>query len=134
MDPANFKKLIIIWWILVAILLPVSVVSQRYLPDELLVYIDRIANKQPELFDWIILGIGLGMLIAVIIASIGLYRLRHWGRKLFLWTHILSLAVSPALGPSVMSEWTATVCYLNLIVSGGIIFLSYTSPTSLSFD
>lgn len=134
MNPSDFKKLLILWWVLAIILIPVTIVSQRFLPEELQNFVYRDFDREPESFDWFIIGAAFGLFVATLAASIGLYRLRSWGRRLFLWVNIFSIAISPAFGPSVMSEWAALVCYVYSIVTGGILFVIYLPPTSVLFE
>ena len=130
-----FRWMILIWWVLAIICIVVSAAGERYLlPSELASYIDSQAVAEETTFDLIVLAIAGFLLVAMIIASIGLYKFNGWGRTLFLWSNILSIAIFAAIGPFVSSGILGTISYVDSLLTGGILFTMYLPPIEQFFD
>ena len=109
-------------------------VTARYLPPELVSYQDSVADAEPTIFDWWALAVGVFLLILFIVASVGLYGFKRWGRNLFLWTNVALLVISPAYGVSITSGLSSAVCYLDAMLTGGILFAMYLPPINSVFE
>lgn len=93
-------------------------------------YSKEISEKKMLLFA--ILGIGLSILsIAVLI---GLWRFKIWARRLFLILEIVSLVLTPIMGPYVMNPWEALLCTISVTLVGALITLMYLSPIKEKFQ
>ena len=93
-------------------------------------YSKEISEKKMLLFA--ILGIGLSILsIAVLI---GLWRFKIWARRLFLILEIVSLVLTPIMGPYVMNPWEVLLYTISATLVGALITLMYLSPIKEKFQ
>ena len=129
-----FRQLILVWWALAIVCVAVTLITQRYLPAALVNHIDSVANTDPTVLEWIAIGFGFVLLLLLVVASVGAFRFKRWGRSLFLWINVLSLVLSPLFGESILSAWAATVCYLYSILTGGLLFTMYLPPIGTLFE
>ena len=134
MNAQLFKRLILLWWCMGIIIAIVSAVTLAYLPPELQNFLNPEAEKELTTLDYVTLGFGVPMLIVLIVASFGLFSFRPWARPLFLLGNIVSALSSLLFGPSVMSEWTTVVVYLDIALTGGIVFTMYLPPIAELFE
>jgi len=125
----------LIWWALLIISSVVGAVSERYfLPAELVSYLDSLAAAKRTVFDWISLAAFFVVLIAFVIASVGLYKFKRWGRTLLLWTNVVFVIISPVFGVSVVSALASPLYSLESLLMGGIIFAMYLPPIGPLFE
>ncbi len=129
-----FRQLILAWWSLGIVCIAVTLITQRFLPTELVNYLDSVGKRDPTFIEWTAIGLGLGLFLVVVVASVGVFRFRRWGRSLFLWSHVLVLIPSVLVGESIMSGWAATFNYLYSILTGGILFTMFLPPIALFFE
>lgn len=134
MNPQLFKRLILLWWGMAIFLGIVTAVSQAYLPPELQNYLNSEAEKELEIFDYVMLGFSIVMSVVLIVASFGLYSFRPWARSLFLGASIVLALSGLVFGPSVMSEWTGLVIHFDTILLGGLLFTMYLPPIATLFE
>src|SRR5678816_2949609 len=106
MTRSIFRGLVLGMWGLTFLCVVVSLATRRYLPPELLNYLDSIGSREQTTFDWVILALSLFLSLLLIIASVGLYKFKRWGRTLFLWVNLASLAILPSSGASVESGFS----------------------------
>jgi hypothetical protein len=123
-----FRQLIVAWWLIMLISVIVDLATEQYLPPELVYYLE---SAKPSTLEWFATGF---ILIGVLVASIGLYRIKRWGRTLFLWVNVLSLILSPLFGVGISSGWALVGYGLSSILSGGILFTTYLPPIANHFD
>ena len=133
MNRSRLRWLLIWWWFLCLTCIVVSANTVKYLPPELISYHERIANAELTQFEIAGLILLSGLTHALFIGSIGLFFCRSWARDTFLISHILGIFLSPFFGPSVMSEWTATLSYLGTLLSGVILYAIYSPPLGEEF-
>jgi hypothetical protein len=134
MSVSSFRRILIIWWLVGVLCVVVNAATQTYLPAELAGYVAKNAAAEPTDFEFAGIILGLLLLLALGIGSIGLFFLRSWARDTFLLANVLGVFLTPFFGPSVMSEWASGVSYLSSILTGGILFVLYLSPLSQSFN
>jgi hypothetical protein len=128
MTKTTFRRLIILWWSVGLVCIVVTLSTQKYLPSELSSYLAAKANADPTPIELTGIIIGVALLVALIIGSIGLYLFKAWSRDLFLLTNVLGLFLTPFFGPSVMSEWASGICYVSSLLTGGLLFSLYLAP------
>ncbi|MEO8573695.1 MAG: hypothetical protein ABI481_06980 [Pyrinomonadaceae bacterium] len=129
-----FRGLILGVWALTVLYVVVALASQRYLPPELSNYLDSVASTEVTVFRWAIFAITAFLFFVLIIATVGLYKFKRWGRTLFLWTNVGSLAILPAHGISIELGFVTAVQYLGVLVEGGLLFAMYLPPIGPLFD
>jgi hypothetical protein len=134
MTKTTFRRLIILWWCIGIVCVVVTLSTEKYLPRELASYLAAKANAEPTAFEFSGIIIGLVVLLASMIGSIGLYFFKSWARDVFVLTNVLGLFLTPFFGPSVMSEWASGVCYLYGILTGGLLFSLFLPPMKGIFD
>ncbi|HYE99277.1 MAG TPA: hypothetical protein VEJ18_10220 [Planctomycetota bacterium] len=118
------RALVVAEWILVPFLLGLSFLLEDMLPEPLLGFV-RAEPADESLGEVLIFGVpAAGASGLWILGSIGLYRLKPWGRPLYLAAAVAALAVYPSVGPSVQPWPIALVDDLSGLVSGGIIGLA----------
>ena len=130
MTPKLFKQLLIAWWILGIVSIVVTLLTERYLPIELIAYLDSVAETEPSFVEWTALFVGFILFVAMIVASFGVFIFKPWGRMLFLWSNVFVLPLSPIFGPSVLSGWAVTVGFAWSVLTGGVLFTMYLPPIS----
>lgn len=69
-----------------------------------------------------------------ILAAVGLFLFRRWGRTVFLICLLTELAVTVLTGPHVNTGWTMLVGYIYSIIEGVILALIYFSPIREMFE
>lgn len=134
MTRKGFRKLILLWWLSDILGLVMYLATKKYLPMELTNYLERMTNAEPTTGDWIVIAVGLVVLVATIVVSVGLYRFRPWAKRLFLPIQIVALIVMPFYGPFVMTGWAYALGCLYSVLTGGLLFLVYLSPVSKMFE
>lgn len=80
----------------------------------------------------IILG-GLVLLFFWLLACYGLYSFRSWAPRLALGVSVISLAVYPLLGVSVVSGWAMVFADMANTAWGAVLALAYLSPLKEAF-
>ena len=133
MNEARFKWFIIVWWLSAILGIIATFIEDRFLPAELISFRTAQANSEPTVFDWIGITLAVPLFIALIIGSIGLYRLKAWGKMTFVVVNVLGLTLSPFFGPSVMSELTSGVWYFHSLLTGGLLFSLFLPPMNEVF-
>src|SRR5687767_1543931 len=103
MNPTRFRLLILGWWCMAAVGLIITAVTEQYLPEELRNYLHTAGAAELSWVDTITLGVAGAGGILLIVASVGLYQFKSWGRTLFLWTNLLGFVIAPVLGVSIQS-------------------------------
>lgn len=134
MTKTIFRRLIILWWCLAIVCIGVISATNKYLPTELASYLAAKAAVDPTPFEFAGIIIGLALLVASIIGSIGLYFFKSWSRDVFVLTNVLGLFLTPFFGPSVMSEWASGVCYFYTLLTGGLLFTLFLAPIKEVFE
>jgi hypothetical protein len=85
--------------------------------------------------DWMTIGIGIPLVIALLASSIGLFFFRPFARPLYLATTLGSILIVPLYGgPYVVSGWMQTLDDIGLILSGVILATIYWSPLKELFE
>jgi hypothetical protein len=134
MTQQNFRRLIILQWLLGIVSCIVYFATINYLPHQLQNYLEEIKNAEPTVGDWFIFAVGSFLFPIYVIIYIGLYRFRKWAKKLLLPIHLASLIILPFLGISIQTGAVSTINYFYCLVNGGILFLVYWSPVSQMFE
>jgi len=128
-----FRGLVLGEWLVPLVGTP-AVYTRFFTPDA--------AQDAPALPSgtWLIVLYGITISIAAVVASIGLWRFRRWGRTLFVAVQIVSLAfglLAPLLRWLPMKPTTpfptAPLDWLVGPMTGAIIALAYASPIAAEF-
>jgi hypothetical protein len=134
MTPWIFRGLILAVWALTALCVVVTLFTRQYLPPQLINYLDSVTSGGRTSFDWIMMGFSFFLLLLLVIASVGLYKFKGWGRTLFLWINVVSLAILPSHSVSIESGFVQAVYYLSVLLEGGLLFTMYLPPIGPLFE
>jgi hypothetical protein len=74
------------------------------------------------------------LLVALVVAVIGLVRFRWWARPFYFWATCLGLLSMPFLGYYDAVGWAEAFYYLSSMLVGATIAAAYWSPISSRFD
>jgi len=121
--PQPFRALVILEWLFIIAWIILSTMLEKQLPIELKQWIEIESESSTN--DAIILFGGLPLLVASIVGSIGLYRLRKWGAWTYLISIILGYALYPFAGPSVEHVVAELVGEIAVIISGMIVAIAF---------
>jgi len=127
----TFRRLVLLSVVLPVSGAVVSVVTEGMLPSQLREYAAAQAAALPS--SGTLVGC-LILLSAWVAAVVGLYRLKPFGRWLFLLTLVVGLAVTPALGPYVDSGWGQSFYQATFVLDGLLVALMYWSPLAEQFS
>ena len=134
MTPSLFRKLILIWWVIGVVSGAFAVFAPGLLPAELENYRESVLDSELTAFDWIVGGVDVIALVALVVASIRLYNFKPSGRTLFLWANIVLLCTDPAYGPNVVPAIASPLHTLDAYLTGGILFAMYLPPIGPIID
>ncbi len=112
-------------WALTVVGVVLSFSLQSYLPPELQAWLEGQSDSGVTSSDFVLLFLGGALLIVMIVASIGLCRLRRWGAWLYLATTFLFTAFMPFMGPTVNHALADAVFEFALILSGAVIGIAF---------
>ena len=95
---------------------------------------ELIASDSWELQDWLLLGIGVPVLVAYLIAAVGLYSFRSWAPRLALWATIGSFVLYAFTGAQVYSPLTAVLEQIAATLWGIVLAMSFLPPLNARFS
>jgi hypothetical protein len=127
----TFRRLLIVSVILAIIGPLASIATEHRLPSPLREYAAAASSVMPSSLVLVSALILVGVWIAGIV---GLYRLRPFGRQLFLFSLVVGLGVTPAYGPYVDSGWGQVFYQSSYALDGAILALVYWSPLAEHFS
>jgi urea transporter len=82
------------------------------------------------------LGMGIAslvMLVCGVTVTIGLLLLKSWSRPLALWLSVLSMALYPLLGASVVSGWSTMLTEISSMLWGAALAMAYFADIKVRF-
>lgn len=135
MTPLVFRRLILIWWVLLIVSIVGAGVTESYFfPPELSNYQESVAARELTVFDGLAIALAVPISIGLIVGSIGSYNFKPWARTLFLWSNLLSLVPSFLSGASIETGFTSFFASLDMLLTGGLLFTMYLPPIGDIFD
>jgi hypothetical protein len=131
MDAVKVLRIAIVaQWLLYVLAAVASTFEETNLPEPLLTYLTAEYYKDVSISMWI----GMAMLVAFAIASIGVFRLKSWGRNLYVALFSLGAVLFVFLAPTIETAIGGNLSYLASASCGLVIGLLYYSPASDHFD
>ena len=114
--------------LLVALSVIVGIMSEASLPEPLRAYEEAQAEADTTPSQWIAIAVGIPLIIAMLIACVGL--LVFWGpaRPLYLATVIVAILLTPLAGPYVSTGWAQAIDQASFIITGVVLAVIYFSP------
>lgn len=131
MDAVKVLRIAIVaQWLLYVLAAAVSTFEETMLPEPLRNYLTAEYYKDVSISMWI----GMAMLVAFVIASIGVFRLKSWGRNLYVALFSLGAVLFVFLAPTIETAIGGSLSYLANASCGLVIGLLYYSSASKHFD
>lgn len=124
----SLRILIIVDLVLIAVGVAVGIVSEAWLPEPLRAFEQARAEADMMPREWILVGLGIPVIIAVLVASIGLMCFWRPARPLYLARIVVAAVLMPLSGPYITSGWAEAIESVSLTVSGVVLALIYFSP------
>ena len=104
-----------------------------WFPPELRAYVDGVNEASLTPTDVVAGLLGLVSGLAALIACVGLWHFRAWGRRVAVIATVVGLLITPLFGPTVQSGWTHLFYDTGSLLWGGLLALSYWSPLGARF-
>lgn len=124
----SLRLLIVAHLMLVILSVVVALASESSLPEPLQAYEQAQWEGEITEREWVLIGVGIPVIIAAIVSSIGLLFFWRPARPLYVVTIIAAIAWTPFAGPYITSGWTQAVSEASLIITGVVFALIYWSP------
>jgi hypothetical protein len=124
---AWLRTLVVLMWIVTILGILFSITLTAFLPSELRGWLADQENASVTLSEWSILILGTPLVIAMIVASVGLFLLRRWGAWLYAITTFISMGIMALGGPSVEHPIAVVFNEMAILLSGIVIGISYFS-------
>lgn len=136
MSRNQFRLLVVINQLLLLATVLAQEVSDKSLPPELKSYlgIDQSVLNVPDASLTSFADVPFWLLtLAGLVAAVGLYFGKRWGRTLFLLTCVAALVMTLLNDVHISTGWTSAVSYLVSITDGMILGLAYFSNVRRMF-
>jgi hypothetical protein len=104
-----------------------SLLLESELPQPLKEWVAAEAKRDFNSSDAVLLALGIPIVVAWLVSSVGLFLFRRWAAWLYLWTTLLGLTLYPLLGPNVEHGLTESFYLLSSAFSGAVVALSFLS-------
>ena len=109
-------------------------IMEASLPEPLRDYLNAQSEADLTTRDAIVAVVSLLFLVAWVVAIIGLYCFWQFARPLMVIVLIGGIIVSVVIGPTVQSGLASAFYYVDTVLSGMILALSYTTPVRTWFE
>jgi hypothetical protein len=135
MPSKRFLRSLIVAEIAVGILyIIVSFFSEASLPAELRAYEEAQSEASLTRGDFVQLAVAIPLVIAALLARIGLFFFWRFARPLFLITLIADVLLTPLFGVSIETGWGQMLDQAAVVVSGVVLALIYFSPLRTLYE
>jgi len=82
---------------------------------------------------WLLAVSSLGLLVAFVVAVVGLFRLKAWSRQGAVVLSLLMVPYTVILGPALMSGWAMALQEASSILWGAALAMSFMQPLAARF-
>lgn len=130
LSKSSLRILIITDLLLVALSIVVGIMGQSSLPEPLRAYEQAQSEAEMMPREWIVVGVGIPLSIAMLVASIGLMAFWEPARPLYLATVVVAILLTPLAGPYISSGWAQAIDGASLTITGVVLAIVYFSPLS----
>ena len=128
MDAQKAMRICIGLFLFFAILgITLSYALQTNLPSELQVWLLEESERDMNAYEAVVGPVAIVDIVAIIVASVGLFMLKRWAAKLYLIAFVAMLILGPFAGPSVEHALSGTLISIAYILSGLVIGLAFFS-------
>jgi hypothetical protein len=130
---STFRILVVTDLVLILLVAVVGLVSESSLPEPLRAFEQSRAEADMTTSEWIIVGVGVPLIVAIFVASFGLMFFWRNARSLFSVTTILALLVVPFGGPYITTGFGSALESLSCGFTGFLLAIIYFSPIKEKF-
>lgn len=111
---------------LIVISIVLSMVLQPFLPEPLRAWLAQ-NEQQLRPADLALFALFVPLLIALVVASVGLLLLKRWAAWLYLYVNVLGLLLVPFTGPTVEHAVAETFSEAGTMLGGVVLALAFFS-------
>jgi len=131
-----FRTLIILNIVLAIFGSTIDFIFPELVPASLKNEYNNIFEKEDFslLFSAFIGLISFIIIIAGMIATIGLYLLKKWSRSLAVFVSLLVVIIYPALGPNLQSGWSLMFLETSMMLWGAVLSMTFFSDLKIQFE
>lgn len=130
----SLRVLIVTDFLLLAVSVVVGIAGEAWLPEQLQAFEQARAQADMTTNDWVMMVLGLLLLIAVLVAFVGLLIFWRPARPLYFATLVVAALLTPFDGPYITSGLAQAFGDVSLIVSGIVLAVIYFSPLRALYD
>jgi hypothetical protein len=123
------RLLVMLYWLFGSLDVLTSTLFPGLLPEPLRAW--QQAEPQNGFADMLVIAWMLILLVLLIAGSLGVYRLRNWGRWLFATANVVMFASYPLLDAMVYSWLGGLFADLALVITGAIVMASFMAPDAV---
>ncbi len=128
------KSAIVAQWLLIVAGAVVGLVEERFLPELLRIYIPQQDRRSLTHSELVSLSVGLFLILGLLIASLGIFRLRPWAGTLYVACLFIGALVSLFLGPVITSPIEGMLEYFANGLLGFTVAMLYFSNAHTYFE
>ncbi|MBW4490758.1 MAG: hypothetical protein KME12_23540 [Trichocoleus desertorum ATA4-8-CV12] len=134
MTRKNFRRLLVLSWLLVIPVVIVSFATETSLPPELQNYLERVESAPLANGEIVLATVNTTFIVFALVLAAGLFRFRRWAKTLLPMYYVLGLLLLPFNGPYVESGWATVLIHSGVTLDGVILALVFFSPLKESFE
>jgi hypothetical protein len=134
LSKCRFRVLVLAAFLCLVLGVVVDIAGESSLPELLQAYQQAEAEREPAPVEWLVFCVLLVLIVADIVATLGLVLFSRWAPKLYLVTSVGILLATPLIGPQVTTAWGATFDYASMLATGAVLALAFWSPVREYFS
>lgn len=116
---------LVLEWMFIAIGMTISTALESSLPEPLTEWLRMETEADLTVGSIVLVALGIPLLIAAIVATIGLFCLRRWAAWLYLVTNALGMLTMPFTGPVVEHPLANAFDEMGVIMIGMVLALAF---------
>jgi hypothetical protein len=128
MRSRDFRKLLVLNWLSLAVFVPVYLWSRARLPSELRAYLDTARNARPTGLAQALLLLSVAGLLIWLVTSVGLFFFQRWAKMVLPIVYAIEFTLIATGGVHIEAAGVRCVAYLNHLVGGMILVAAYSWP------
>ncbi len=90
--------------------------------------------EQSSNWDWAIAFVMIACFVLFLVANVGTFMFKRWGRTLLVVTTFFLIVASPALGITIILPYQGVFMDVSTMLFGGLLAMAYLPPISEKFD
>jgi hypothetical protein len=134
MTRSIFRGLVIGYLILLVASVVTEFATESWLPEPLQAYLQTEEENELTAKEIIIVLVGLSMLLAEVVAVVGLCFFHNWSRWLFLGATVVWVLLTSYAGPYVLSGMAEAMNCLTVLLNGAILAIAWGAPIADMFE